>query len=356
MHAVPFWARALVAVAVAAGASAGASAQTSLSGAGSRILLVGPDRALKTPSAAARLARPGDTVRIDAGDYADCAVWQTANLTIEGPDPKKAGEAGGLARMRDRVCDGKAIWVFYRAPVTIRHIRFSGARSARRNAAGIRWEGGGRLTVEDSVFTGNQMGILTHNRRASRLVVSDSRFEGNGACETFCGHALYAGLIDSLTVWNSVFTGHFFGHHIKSRALVSTIVGNSFADGATGTSSYAINLPNSGTALLRDNRIQKGPLSDNPGCAICIGEEIAEPGTEDAGNRPAVTLQTNPSRGIVVERNSLTNDTGSADTALVWNRGPHAVTMTDNTRTGPGRLYYDGPKPEPAPPVEPPPD
>lgn len=362
MPAFPSFARLLfvvavaVAVAVAGSAAVVASSQSLAADTGPRVLLVGPDRELKTPSAAAGIAQPGDTVRIDAGDYADCAVWQTPDLTIEGPDPKKTGPAGGVAHMRNTVCEDKAIWVFYRAPVTIRHITFSGARSARRNGAGIRWEGGGRLAVHNSVFADNQMGILTHNRRASRLVVSDSRFEGNGACDTFCGHALYAGLIDRLTVWNSVFSGHFFGHHIKSRALVSNIVGNSIEDGATGTSSYAINLPNSGTALLRDNRIQKGPLSDNPGCAICIGEEIAgsasaEPrqtaATAEAAKRPRITMQTNPSRGIVVERNRLINETGHADTALVWNRGPHEVSLKGNILTGPGRAYYDGPKPDP---------
>ncbi len=301
--------------------------------AAARILEVGPSRGLKTPSAAARIVAPGDVVRIDAGTYRDCAVWRTPRLTIEG--------VGGYAHVRDAVCDDKAIWVFYAAPVRIRQVRFSGARSVRRNAAGIRWEGNGLLVVEDGWFERNQMGILTHNREASRLVVSRSRFERNGACETFCGHAIYAGFIGAATVQASTFSGHRFGHSIKSRALVSQIVGNRIGDGPDGTSSYAINLPNGGTAVIRQNVIRKGPGSDNSFCAICIGEEIARPG-EPVGRAG----RANPSRGIRIEGNYFTNGTGNPDTAFVWNRGPHSVSLAGNSLSGPGIRYVAGPRPE----------
>jgi hypothetical protein len=122
------------------------------------------------------------------------------------------------------------------------------------------------------------MGILTHTWEASRLFVNRSRFDRNGAYEKFCGHAVYAGFIDTATVQASTFTGHPFCHSIKSRALVSRIVGNRIGDGPDGTSSYAINLPTGGTAFIRQNVICKEPSSDNPFCAICIGEEITRPG------------------------------------------------------------------------------
>jgi hypothetical protein len=298
-----------------------------------RILEVGPLRGLKTPSAAARIAAPGDVVRIDAGTYRDCAVWRTPDLTIEG--------VGGYAHVRDTVCDVKAIWVFYASPVRIRHVRFSGASSVRRNAAGIRWEGNGLPVVEDGWFDGNQMGILTHNREASRLVVDRSRFDRNGDCEKFCGHAVDAGFIGSATVRESTFTGHRFGHSIKSRALVSEIVGNRIGDGPGGTSSYAINLPNGGTAIIRRNVIAKGPGSYNPFCAICIGEEIAPPG-EPVG----AAGRANPSRGIRIEGNYFTNGTGNPDTAFVWNRSPHTVSLSGNSLSGAGIRYVAGPRPE----------
>lgn len=300
-----------------------------------RVLEVGPGRALKMPSDAAAVARRGDTVRIDAGSYPDCAVWRTPGLTVEGVD--------GYAHVRDVSCEGKAIWVFYAGPVTVRHVRFSGSRVARRNGAGIRWEGYSRLTVEDGRFDDNQMGILTHNRRASSLVVLASRFENNGNCETFCGHALYAGLIASLTVRGSVFTGQKFGHHIKSRAARSLIVGNRISDGPAGTASYAIDLPNGGAATIRDNVIRKGPLSDNVFCAICIGEEIRPPAEATGPTHVA-----NPAGVIVIERNMFRNDSGRDETSFVWNRGPHPVTLRENALSGPGNAYFEGPKPETA--------
>ena len=303
------------------------------SGSPGRVLLVGPDRELKAPSAAAPLARPGDTIRIDAGVYRDCAVWRVPNLMLEG--------VGGTAHIRDVSCEGKGLWVFYAGPAKVKNIRFSGAKVPRRNGAGIRWEGRGWLVVENARFDGNQMGILTHNRRGSRLFVSKSRFDGNGACEKFCGHAIYAGFIGELRVQASEFSGHLFGHHIKSRALVSRIVGNRISDGPAGTASYAINLPNSGTADIRHNVIRKGRLSDNIHCAICIGEEIRPRGPE---YRPFNAA--NPSRGIAVARNTFRNDGSSAETAFVWNRGPHPVRLEANTMTGPGVKYFAGPRPE----------
>lgn len=302
-----------------------------------RILHVGPSRKLKRPSDAAAIVRRGDTVRIDAGTYADCAIWRTPDITL-------SGDAQGETRIRDVSCDGKALWVFYDGPAIVRNIRFSGARVARRNGAGIRWEGRGRLTVLDSRFDGNQMGILTHNRRISSLYIMRSRFDGNGNCPEFCGHAVYAGAIASLTVQASAFRDHHFGHHIKSRALVSNIVGNTISDGIAGTSSYAINLPNSGTATIRGNAIQKGPLSDNLHCAICIGEEIVPPAVPGTPGRKG--SEANPSRGILVEGNSFRNDSGAMETVFVWNRGPDRVTLRNNILTGPGTAYFVGPKPQ----------
>jgi hypothetical protein len=287
---------------------------------GHRLLLVGPERTLKLPSAAAKIARPGDRIMIDAGVYRDCAVWRTANITIEG--------VGGYAHVKDVTCHRKAIWVFYASPVRISNVRFSGARVQHRNGAGIRWEGSGRLTLRNTWFHNNQMGILTHNRHQSEMAISDSRFEQNGDCPTFCGHGVYAGRIAYLSITNSQFAGQKFGHHIKSRALVSNIIANRLLDGATGTASYAINLPDSGTATIRNNYIEKGPLSDNVKAVIAIGEE----GAHSRGGR------FNPSRGIVIEKNVFQNN-NRRKTNFVWNRGYDPVTLRGNKFGGPGVRY-----------------
>jgi len=133
----------------------------------SRILFVGPTQKLKNPSAAARIAMPGDLIKIDASNYWDCAIWRTPNIRIQG--------IGGYAHVKDVSCDGKAIWVFYAAPVHISYIRFSGSRVPHRNGAGIRWEGHDRLVLENSWIHNNQMGLLAHNSRKSRVLVRRSK-------------------------------------------------------------------------------------------------------------------------------------------------------------------------------------
>ena len=90
-----------------------------------RLVLVGPKQALKLPSEAAKIAQPGDRIRIDAGTYRDCAVWRTPNITIE--------DVGGYAHVKDISSHRKAIWVFYASPVRISNVRFSGARVRYRN-------------------------------------------------------------------------------------------------------------------------------------------------------------------------------------------------------------------------------
>ena len=272
-----------------------------------RLLRVGPTRKLKRPSHAAGLARNGDTIEIDAGTYRDCAVWRASRITIRG--------VGGLAHVRDVACQGKAIWVIYGKTTTIENIRFSHARVPGRNGAGIRHHGG-TLLVRNSHFHNTQMGILTQNKRHTNLVVIGSKFEQNGDCPTFCGHGIYAGLSGTLKVMNSTFSGHRFGHHIKSRAANNQIVGNRIRDGVDGTASFAIDLPNGGTALIRQNYIEKGPASDNSTTMIAIGNEGIK----------------NPSRGIVVERNVFQSRNPRLKT-FVWSRGV-PVRMVSNTFQG----------------------
>lgn len=99
-------------------------------------------------------------------------------------------------------------------------------------------------------------------------------------------------------------------------------------------------MPNSGTADIRYNVIQKGRMTDNIHCAICIGEEIRPPGPEYRASNAA-----NPSHGIAVAQNTFRNDSNSPETALVRNRGPHPVRLQANTMIGPGVKYFVGPKP-----------
>ena len=280
------------------------------------VFRVGPKRKLRLPSQAAGLVRNGDVVLIDAGAYKDCAVWRADRLTLRG--------VGGLAHVKDVACQGKAIWVIYGHAVKVENIRFSGARVRHRNGAGIRFEGG-LLVVRNSYFNNNQMGILTHDKRKSWLVIEGSTFQQNGDCRRFCGHGVYAGAITTLRIVGSTFRFHKFGHHIKSRALHSEIIGNRILDGPVGTASFSIDLPNGGTATIQGNVMEKGARSNNRMAMISIGEEGV----------------TNPSRGSVISNNYFKNGTGRR-IRFVWNRGRQPLRLLGNRFSGRGTKLVGG--------------
>lgn len=265
-------------------------------------LTVGPGHAYALPSQAIRAAAPGDTIRIAPGHYVDCAVWSTNDLTIEGMG---AGPVIG-----GKICQRKGVFVITAPDATIRNVTLAGATSRYGNGSGIR-DNGLKLVVEHSTFRDNQDGILMGDNKAATLIVRDSTFTGNGAClpHQGCAHGIYAGHLGLARIENSHFFDTKIGHHIKSRALHTEIVGNTIEDGPHGTSSYLIDVPNGGTVLITRNTMEKGPNTDNPTRAISLGEE---------GH-----LQ--PSSGITISDNTFTDN------------GPPTVFVNNQTKT-PARL------------------
>jgi hypothetical protein len=268
------------------------------------VLTVGQGKTYALPSQAARDARPGDTIRIFPGTYADCAIWGTNSLVIEGagPDVVLAG----------KVCAAKGIFVTSGDDITIRGITFMSARAPDHNGAGIRAEGA-NLTVEDSRFIDNEDGILTAANPASTIVIINSTFRGNGNCIAACAHGIYAGHIALLRVENCTFEEQHVGHHIKSRAARTEVIHNSVQDGPDGSASYLVDLPNGGSALISGNTFEKGPRSSNKRTVIAIGAE----------------KEINPVGEIVVEDNSFMNDTGVA-TVFVRNYTTRPITLLRN--------------------------
>jgi hypothetical protein len=230
-----------------------------------RELPVGPMRVLKVPSQAATVAANGDVVRIDPGTYADCATWRASHLLIEGTGP------GVL--IAGKTCAGKAIFITQGANITVRGITFADASVVWHNGAGIRAEGP-NLTVEHSRFVTNENGILAGGGADSVLRITDSEFAGNGACIDACAHGVYAGEpIYLLDIERCVFLDTKIAHHIKSRARNTVIRDSRIEDGAHGTSSYLIDIPNGGNVLIQGNTMEKGPHTSNPAVAISIGAE-----------------------------------------------------------------------------------
>lgn len=277
--------------------------------AGARILEVGAGKAYAMPSAAIAAAKDGDTVRIDSGTYADCAIIAT-NLTIEGTGPN------GSAIITDKICAGKALLVTNGADITLRNLTLQNARVDEHNGAGIRAQGG-KLTIDHVKFINNENGILAGSIPDGEILIRDSAFIRNGACIKACAHGIYVGQIALLRVERSRFFETRIAHHIKSRARRTEVIGCDLSDGENGTSSYQIEAPNGGSVIVRDTTIQKGPKSENRLGAIVIGIEGVNQLTQE----------------ILIEGNRFTVD-GGYPSFLVVNRTTTEALLKDNSLAG----------------------
>lgn len=293
--------------------------------AAARVLMVGPQHALKVPSQAATLARDGDTIAIEPGTYADCAVWMASGLLIAGTGP-------GVV-ITGTPCFDRGLFITMGRDITIRGITFLNARVIYHNGAGVR-AFGANLTVEDSRFLGNENGILAGGPPDSIVRVSDSIFDGNGSCEGPCAHGIYAGSpVALLRVEGCVFTNTRIAHHVKSRARSTIIIGNRIEDGPDGTASYLIETPNAGNLLVQDNILHKGRHSANPAAAISIGVEGA----------------TNPTGAMIVRDNRFASDLAEP-TIFVRNHAATPVILGGNRLSGKVRPLEGPGRIEPNPP------
>jgi len=205
----------------------------------------------------------GDVIQVQAGTYVNDFATITTNITIEG--------VGGMAHLvaTQSPPNGKAI-LTTDANVTIDHLEFSGAQVPDGNGAGIRYETG-NLTITNSFFHDNQDGILGGNDLTASITINHSEFAHNGVGDGLT-HNLYIGDVANLTIDNSYFHDAVVGHEIKSRAETTIVENSRIFDGANGTASYSIDLPNGGNAIINNNVIEQGPNSENP-TIIAYGEE-----------------------------------------------------------------------------------
>lgn len=291
-----------VMLAVAISSAAGAADAETLS--------VGPNQSFKMPSEAAAVAKPGDTISIEPGEYFDCAVWKADNLTIEGKGP-------GVI-ITDKVCQGKGLFITTGANITVRNLTLTRAVVVDGNGAGIRAEGA-NLKVENVQFIRDQDGILAGENKKSTITIDRSTFTDDGSCANGggCAHGLYVGQIALLRVTNSDFSNTHDGHHIKSRAARTEIIGNKITDGPKGTSSYLIDIPNGGSLLVERNTMEKGPKTSNSSAAIEIGAEGVNQRTEE----------------ITIKDNKFTNDMGRS-VNFMWNLTATSAILSGNTFTG----------------------
>jgi hypothetical protein len=223
---------------------------------GSRTLHVGRGAEYPTPSAAAAVAKDGDTIEIASGDYhGDVAIWNANRLHIVGAEPRPKIFADG------KEVQGKGTWLVRGDDVSIENVDLSGSHVADKNGAAIRLEGR-NFVLRNAYLHDNENGLLTGANATSEITIDHCEFARNGSGDGQ-SHNLYIGAVARLSVSKSYLHHAIVGHNLKSRAAVSLLTDNRFSDEADGRASYEADFPNGGNVMLAFNIFQKGPFAEN---------------------------------------------------------------------------------------------
>jgi len=283
-----------------------------------RVLRVTAGDPLLSLAATARAARDGDTIEVEAGDYlGDVSAWQQSDLTIRGIGRRPRLIAEGKS------AEGKGIMVLRGKRVRIENLEFRGARVRDRNGAGIRLENG-PLTVSNCVFADNENGILTGNLTANEITIDNSTFEGNGNSEG-SAHNLYVGTVARLQVVGCYFGRSKVGHLLKSRAMVNSVMYSRLTC-EDGSSSYELEFPNGGEALVLGNLVQQGAASENA-TIVSYGAE----GYRWSDNTLSMAF------------NTLVNERPKGATFVRVNKGARQVELVNNVLVGSGSMSINAP-------------
>ncbi|HEX9837505.1 MAG TPA: right-handed parallel beta-helix repeat-containing protein, partial [Alphaproteobacteria bacterium] len=301
---------------------------------------VGPDRALKRPSEAARIAQPGDTVEIDAGTYeGDVAVWTQRGVTIRGVGGRVVLKAAGVA------AEDRAIWIVRGAGVTVESIDFSGVSVPDSNGAGLSGEAGG-LTIRRCRFYDNQIGVAVGDFDGD-VLIEESEFFNNTVDhrETGAvGHNVSIGRVASFTLRNSFVHRARTSDNVRSRARANFILANRIVDERDGAAGTAIDVAEGHLAYIVGNVLHKGARGESQ---VVVSFASEAHSGEDRLYVVNNTIVTETPAGAFVRN-------GSALPALVANNvlvgsavaldGPgrlvgNLLVGTADTRGGLGRLF-----------------
>jgi Ca2+-binding RTX toxin-like protein len=267
-------------------------------------LNVGAGQTYATLAAAVAASHDGDVVDVQAGTYVNDFATVSTKISIVG--------VGGMANFvaTEAPPNGKGILVT-QTDVTVQNLSFSGAAVADNNGAGIRYEGG-NLVVIDSYFHDNQMGLLSDADPDGTIRIVGSEFANTSGPGDGLRHNLYIGNIASVVIEDSYFHDAYDGHQIKSRAQSTTITNSRIYDG-TGLGSYSIDLPNGGVGVIRDNVIEQGPNSDNPGIIHYGGESAPYAGSS-----------------LTIADNVVVNDRQTSGARLLYNATTVTASISGN--------------------------
>lgn len=298
---------------------------------GAGVMKVGANQAIKSLAEASQRARDGMLIEIDAGDYpADVAVWSQNDLSLKAVGGRVRLLANGAAAQH------KGIFVTRGERMRIEGLDFIGARVADRNGAGIRLERGS-LSLRDCSFKDNENGILTSNDRTIRLEIEACEF-GPIVRHDGQNHNLYVGAIAYLRVVGSYFHHGQLGHLLKSRAAVNHILYNRLTDETGGESSYELEFPNGGQAVVVGNLIQQSAGTQNPHLISFGAEGLSWPKQElhlvnntliDQRPSGGILLRVSPGQVKVRLFNNLLVGNPRLVTAPAWEQGGNFATGLD---------------------------
>jgi hypothetical protein len=233
-------------------------------------LVVGEGGTHASLSEAVRAAHNGDTIRLGAGTYFECAIVPQQDVVLEGVGPETV--------LSDATCQGKAVLVLLGGGITVRDLTLARARVADMNGAGIRLEGQG-LTVERVRFENNQVGVLAGQDGPGRIRIADCRFESGGVAGDRPTAALMVAGVALLQVERSTFS-NVKGGQIRTSAVRSELSGNRIETGVEAGAGSAI-MAGAGFLIMRDNVLAVGPHAPFRDAAV-----IADgAGAELRGNR-----------------------------------------------------------------------
>ena len=267
----------------------------------SHVLTVGAKGQFQTLAAALAASRDGDTIQVAAGTYVNDFGIVDHKVIIEG--------VGGIAHFIQQDVPGGVPGVLtVNTDATLRNLEFSGGHGGRNSHEGGVTIQGGNVTIVNSSFHDNDIGITAYDNPNTTLSVYGSDIGGNGNWDKGT-HNITIGAINSFTLQDTYVHDAVTGHEIVDRAFHSVIQNNRIIDGPVVGASYQINLAQGGDAIIRNNVIEKGLGAQN-GILVALGLE----------GKPY------DNTNVLIENNTLVSD-------MVWNDHPYTFFIVANAAT-----------------------
>lgn len=303
-------------------------------------ITVGARQQYATIAAAVAAARSGDLVSVLAGTYSnDFAVIRT-DITLAASGGQVVLTATGA------LAPGGAL-LTSAANAIVDGFVFLGAHASDGTAAGL-LQTAGTLTVRNSLFNGNQTGLLSTAGSTATVSVQRTEFAGNGNSSAFSANIAVAGL-QSLSISDSYVHDAAGGDEVRSLAHATTVLNSRINDNAA-IAATVLNLPNGGTVSVQDSVLQKGARSTTASVVRFGGGAVYGSSTLSLVRSTLVTdkpgtflVQNGTTATAMISSNQI-----SGFTAASVNTGP--ATLSGNTvvasrpavPTAPLLAYYTG--------------